>query len=251
VAAISYDNPAVLRDFAERRSITFPLLSDAGSKVITAFGILNTEVPKGTAFAGIPYPGSYLVDPAGRVVAKYFEDDYTERFTASEILVHHFGAAAGSAHTTSETKHLKIASASSAGKVRPGQRIALALDVELKPNMHVYAPGVEGGYIPIEWTISSNPAVTAHDVILPPSRKLHLAAIDETVPVYAGSFRLVRDVTISKSAKPGEVTIEGRFRYQACDDRMCYIPQNVPLKWQLSVERPDTERSPTPLRKKF
>ena len=42
VAAISYDSEAILKDFAERRGITFPLLSDDDSAVITDFGILNT-----------------------------------------------------------------------------------------------------------------------------------------------------------------------------------------------------------------
>ena len=42
VAAISYDSEEVLADFANRRGITFPLLSDDDSSVIRAFGIYNT-----------------------------------------------------------------------------------------------------------------------------------------------------------------------------------------------------------------
>ena len=238
VAAISYDSPAILKSFATRRGITFPLLSDEGSKVIRSFGILNAEVPASTQFAGIPYPGTYMVDPSGRVLAKYFEEDYTERYTASEILVRQFGAAAGASHATAETKQLRLSSAASSDHVRTGQRIALTIDIELKPEMHVYAPGVEGGYIPIEWKMAN-----AHEVTFPPSRKLHLAAIDETVPVFQGTFRLIRDITIPKTAKPGEYVMEGTLRYQACDDRMCYTPQNVPLKWTVQVEAHDRERA--------
>ena len=230
VAAISYDSPDVLKRFAQRRGITYPLLSDQGSKVIRAFGILNEEVPAGTRFSGIPYPGTFIVDPKGRVVAKYFEDDFTERYTASEILVRQYGAAAGSAHNTATTRHLRLSSAASTDHVSPGQRIALTLDIELNPGMHVYAPGVEGGYIPIEWKMES-----AHEMVAPPSRRLHLDAIDETVPVFEGTFRLLRDITIPKSTKPGDLILEGAFRYQACDDRMCYNPQTVPLRWQLRV----------------
>ena len=68
VAAISYDSPEILKRFREAGSgITFPLLSDEGSKVIRSFGILNEEVPAGTQFAGIPYPGTFMVDPSGHV----------------------------------------------------------------------------------------------------------------------------------------------------------------------------------------
>ena len=98
VAALSYDSPAVLKHFAERAKITFPLLSDPDSKVIRAFGILNETVPKDNPFFGIPHPGAYLVDPRGKVISKYFEDDYTQRDTASSILVREFGAAAGASH---------------------------------------------------------------------------------------------------------------------------------------------------------
>jgi hypothetical protein len=57
------------------------------------------------------------------------------------------------------------------------------------------------------------------------------------LPVYSGRFRLVRDIAIAEGAKvKGAVTIEGTFRYQACDDRMCYVPKTVPLKWTLQVQ---------------
>jgi hypothetical protein len=256
VAAISYDSPAVLKDFAGRRGITFPLLSDRGSNTIKAFGILNEAVPAGTPFFGIPHPGTYIVDPGGRVTAKYFEDDYTQRFTASDILVSQFGSSAGAAHATTETKHLRLSSSASADRVRSGQRIALTLDVELKPDMHVYAPGVKG-YIPIEWTMAPTEAILVHPMVAPPSKTLHLPAIDETVSVYGGQFRLVRDITIAKDAKlkplldtNGNFTIEGKFRYQACDDRMCYIPQTVPVKWTLHLEAHDRERVPEQLQRK-
>ena len=38
----SYDSRAVLKDFAQRKDIQFPLLSDADSGIIRRFGILNT-----------------------------------------------------------------------------------------------------------------------------------------------------------------------------------------------------------------
>jgi hypothetical protein len=120
--------------------------------------------------------------------------------------------------------------------VRPGQRIALTLEIELKPNMHVYAPSVEG-YIPIEWSMAPNAAIVAQPVVTPPPHMLHLEAIDETLPVFSGRFRLVRNIIVAADAKAkGAVTIEGTLRYQACDDRMCYVPKSVPLKWTIQVQ---------------
>ncbi len=235
LAAISYDAPNTLKSFAGQKHITFPLLSDAGSKVIRAFGILNDQVPTGTQGAGTAYPGTYIIDLKGRVKTKYFAEDSTERIMASDILVREFGAPAGGTHNKVVSKQLTLTSAVSADTVRPGQRIALTLDIELKPNMHVYAPGVEGTYIPIEWTVEG-----AHEVLFPPSHKLRLEAIAETVPVFSEPFRLIRDYTIPTSAKPGEIVISGSLKYQACDDHMCYFPQTVPLIWAVTVQPPES-----------
>ena len=91
LAAISYDSVAVLKNFADRRKITFPLLSDPESKIIRSFGILNETVKPGAAQYGIPRPGTYIVDRQGKIVSKYFEEDFRERVSISDILAGQFG----------------------------------------------------------------------------------------------------------------------------------------------------------------
>ena len=170
--------------------------------------------------------------------------------------MHQFGVVPKEAKAEVEGKQLKLTAAASNAVVTVGQRIALVLDIELKPNMHVYAPGVEG-YIPIDWTMKESDAALVHEVSLPKSTMLHLPAIDETVPVYTSRFRLTRDVTIGPAdkVKPltdalGRFTVEGTLRYQACDDRVCYIPQNLPLNWTLQFHDLDRQRVPPEMRHK-
>ena len=256
MAAISYDSAAVLKNFAGRRHITFPLLSDPDSKIIRAFGILNEEAPKDTFTYGIPHPGTFIVDPQGTVVTKYFEDNYRERDTASQVLVRQFGVRLGLAESRLENSHLKLTTWASTATVSQGQTISLIIDAELKPKMHVYAPGVKG-YIPIDWSLAPSKAGSARAPTYPPSKTLHLPAIGETVPVYEGKFRLVREVTIGTEAdikpllKEGkDLMLEGSFRYQACDDRECYLPQTVPLRWTLHFEPLDRQRVPEEMRRK-
>lgn len=247
MAAISYDSRAVLEDFARRHGITYPLLSDPESSIIRSFGILNESVPKNSPFFGVPHPGTYIVTPEGLVTAKYFAEDFRERDTAAEILVRQFGLAGEGQRQTAETKHLKLTSTASADTVRPGQRIALVLDLELKPKMHVYAPGVTG-YIPVDWTMENNPQIVAEPVEYPPGRVLELRVINEKVPVYTGHVRFIREITVAPNAS-GPVVVKGAFRYQACDDTQCYIPATVPLQWTLRVEPLDRERVPAALRR--
>ena len=248
LAAISYDIPAILKSFSDRRKLGYPLLSDPGSKIIRAYGLLNETIPPGPFF-GIPYPGTYILDHDGKVVAKYFEDDYTQRFTASDILIRQFGAAAGAAHSTVASKHLKIATSAGTAVVHTGQRIALTVDISAPPGVHVYAPGVTG-YIAIDLSVADSPSYAAHPAVYPPSNTMRLAAIDETVPVFVGDFRVLREITISKSAVPGELTVEGQLRSQACDEKQCYVPETVPLKWILRVEPLDRQRAPAEIQHK-
>jgi hypothetical protein len=224
------------------------LLSDPGSKIIREFDILNDMAPKG-AFYGIPYPGTYILDPKGVVVAKYFEDDYTQRFTASDILANEFHAPVSSAHSTVTAKHLTISASAGVGTVHVGERVVLAVDIDLPKNVHVYAPGVHH-YIPIDLQIPESPEFAVQNAVYPASKMLRLKAIDETVPVYTGHVRVLREVTFGKTVKPGELTVDGKFRYQACDDRECFIPETVPLKWTFQVEALDRQRAPTALQHK-
>jgi hypothetical protein len=256
LAAISYDSVEALRTFARRTKITYPLLSDPDSKVIRAYGLLNESVKPDTAQYGIPHPVTLVLDRQGIVRSRYFEDDYRRRVTASDILVRDFGEKPGARGQTTETRHLRLESGASIGTVHYGQRIALVLDIDLKPKMHVYAPGVEG-YIPVEWRLFDSPAFTAHPIEYPPSKELHLKAIDERAPVYEGRMRLIQEITLAEESrvKPlldsqGNLVIEGIFRYQACDDRVCYLPQSVPLTWRLRYEALDRERVPEELRRK-
>lgn len=255
MAAISYDSVALLRDFAARKAITYPLLADPDSQVIRAFGILNENFPPGHAWYGVPFPGTYIIDERGVVRAKYFEEDHRERYTASSLLVR-LGARSGGAGMEVETRHLKLVAAASDAVVRAGNRIRLTLDIELKPAMHVYAPGVQGGYIPIDWQMADSAGWLAHPPEYPAADMLHLPVIEETVPVYQGRFRLARDLTIGQNQEirpllNGEtLTVKGALRYQACDDKVCYAPQTVPLEWRFQVAQHDSQRAPEELQKR-
>ncbi len=245
-----------LKDFADRQHITYPLLSDTDSKIIRAFGILNETVKQGTSAFGIPYPGVYVVDVQGKVIAKYFEDDYADRVSTADILAKQFGTRFHAAPASVETKHLQIATAASNGTARPGLRIMLSLDIQLKPGMHVYAPGVQG-YIPIDWQLKpGGPAAKRHSFEYPASEMLRLEAIGETVPVYRNHIELQREITFAQedALKPlvsptGELVVKGTFRYQACDDHKCYIPQDAPLEWRFKYEGMDRQRVPSQFRR--
>jgi peroxiredoxin len=254
VAALTYDSPAVLADFAKRQGIRFPLLSDTGSKVIRAFGILNTNIAPKTPQYGIPFPGTYIVDAEGRVKSKYFEEDYRERYSAAAIVSKEFGEDGGE-RSIIDSSQAWVITGSSDAKIHPGKRLTLTLEVDPKEKMHLYAPGVKG-YMAVEWEMADSKLVSATPPVFPASKMLNLPAINETVPVYEKRFKVTRDIVIGQESELSlgadrKLTIEGTLKYQACDDRQCYIPKTIPLKWTFPVAQLDTTRPAPALQRKL
>lgn len=195
---------------------------------------------------------TYIVDRSGVISASYFEEDYKRRITTGAILSE---AAPGVAGSVIRNQKLEITASASDTTVRGGERVRLFLRVKLQPGLHVYAPGVEG-YIPIDWKVSPGP-VEPLATQYPQSRVLYLKAINEKVPVYEKEFTLTRDVVVFQARElekflDGErkVNVEGTFRYQACDDTKCYIPEDVSLRWTFQFEAHDSTRVPAELRRK-
>jgi hypothetical protein len=256
VVTISYDSVDILADFAKRKNITFPMLSDPNSTVIRSFGVLNTAVPAGHVWAGVPYPGTFIVGRDGVVKSKYFEEKYQDRYTAPTILLREAGSASGTREKVVSTAHLTLKYSSTRDVVRPNLRFTLVSEFEMKPKMHVYAPEAKG-YIPIKLDVDASSNYSAKPAAYPKSELLYLAPIKETIQVFQGKFRVTQDVVMAGGdiLQPllnanGEVKITGRLRYQACDDQVCYLPQNIPMEWTLKVEPLDRERVPEPIQHK-
>lgn len=228
--------------------MSYPLLSDAGSKTIRDFGIFNHNIAEDHEWYGICFPGTYIVDARGIVKSKHFEPMHRQRLTTDTVLVKEFGVGGGK-RVEIETSHLKLVAFPSQDEVRPGNRIALVLEVELPPGMHVYAPGVEG-YRPVTLTLDEHPALLVHAPEFSEARKLHLKAIGETVPVFEGRARILQEVTISPFYQEPRLEVAATFSYQACDERVCYAPAKVPLTFHLTLAEHDRERAPEALRKR-
>lgn len=247
VAVITYDPPEVLADFARRRGITFPMLSDKGSATIKAYGLLNTTVAPGNPTYGIPFPGSFMLDRQGRVTARFFEQAYQERTTVSTVLLKG-GLGLERVATTAQTAHLSLRSWAGDDTLAPGRHVSLVVDVTPATGMHVYAPGATS-YRVVALVVDETPGVRVLETGYPASETYFFAPLNERVPVYQKPFRLTREVYVEASPEAAaalgtrtSLTLSGRLEYQACDDKICYNPTSVPLSWTLAIGALDRER---------
>jgi alkyl hydroperoxide reductase subunit AhpC len=242
LAAISYDPPATLKAFADKYAISFPLLSDEGSATIKRYGILNTEAS--ARIAGVPYPGTFMVDARGVVTARSFEERYEERASGASLLAGVVGAQPAAGTQKTETSHLTVTWSMSDAVVAPGTKFSLTVDVSPKPRMHVYAPE-QKDYIPIALTIDAGDALRVFPAVFPKPEKYFFQPLNETQLVFSNQFRIVQDVTVAltpamrqrAAAAGATLTIKGSLRYQACDDKVCYMPQTIPLSWTVGLRR--------------
>ena len=249
LAAISYDSVAILADFSRRRGITFPLLSDPGSATIKRYGILNTTVPESNQQAyGIPFPGTFVLNTQAVVTSRFFEPAYQERTTVGSIMTK-LGNNVEVRAVTISSPQLEISSFSTDSTVAPGTLFSLVVDVRPVRGIHVYAPGVVG-YKPIALSLRTPPGVLTRPAQYPPSEVYHFRPLNEHVQVYQRPFRIVQDLLVDSSSASqstlkgtSSLTIEGVLAFQACDDKICFTPQSVPLSWTIGLRELDRERA--------
>lgn len=250
MAGISYDSQAILKDFAARRNIGFPLLADPESKIITAFGVLNTQAPKGTPYEGMTLPITFVADAGGKVTSKFFEEDYRERFTMGNILLRTFGGGAESGSVSTRSPGVSVRTIASNATLRPGQRVTLGVEMSMQPGTHLYAPGSPAEFKAVEFKIEENAAWKRHPAIPPAGRPMRFEALKMTAPVYEGKLQWLEDVTVAANVRTPEVTIPATLRIQACTEKECFPPETLQLSWTLKLERLDSERVAPELRKR-
>lgn len=140
-----------------------------------------------------------------------------------------------------DTMHLTVHTSINDTVAAPGKKLSLRFDVAPKRNMHVYAPGSHD-YQVIAVKIDPQPWLRVEPTKYPPSEIYHMPALDERVETYGKPFILVQDVTVLDSAAAKKalasntVKLTGRLEYQACDDKVCYAPQRIPVSFALTVK---------------
>jgi len=225
-------------------------LSDIGSPVIRAFGILNTNIPADHAMMyGIPWPGNYLIAPDRTVQDKLFLRDYQLRPSAAAVILRNFDDTVSGNVTEIKTEELQATVRLSTDRCFPGQELAVGLKINLKPGWHVYGQPVPNNYQALTLTFDG-PLVGDYSLNLPPPTPLLLKALGETLPLYTEEIQAVGALRIKWSPpvpvpfmeafgariEPGEYTITGTLRFQGCNDEVCEPPQAVTFTIPVHIE---------------
>lgn len=217
--------------------------------MIRRYGILNDRISPGDAMLhGIPYPGVYVTDEDGVVVAKFFHDTYKKR-DSPELLI---DAALGRIELADDTPRatggepsVRITAAVHGGRgtIRQGIRRQLVVRFELDPGLHIYGEPVPEGLVPTSVHVDAPAGLVVEPPIHPPTEPLRLESLGVDLAVWSGVVDIVVPFyavgELASEVRPldvDEVTLDVTIRYQACTDETCMLPQTEKLALRVPLD---------------
>ena len=91
-------------------------------------------------------------------------------------------------------------------------------------------------------SLDPTPDVKPQPPRFPPPGTYYFAPLKETVKVYDRPMRVTQEITLGlsqdlrrRAAAKETLAITGSLAYQACDDKVCYRSETLPLAWSLSL----------------
>jgi hypothetical protein len=217
--------------------------------VIRDYGILNDRVGPDDAFLyGIPYPGVYVTDEDGIVVAKFFHDTYKKRDSPENLIDAALGRlelAADAPRVASEAPGVRITAAVHGGRgtIRQGVLRTLVVRFALDPGLHLYGRPVPAGMIPTTVEVDGPEGLVFEAPSYPATKPWSLPGLDTTLPVFEESFDVVvpfyADSRIASETRPLDMErapIDVTVRYQACDDAQCLLPKTERLRLEVPLD---------------
>ncbi len=120
--------------------------------------------------------------------------------------------------------------------VHPGEPARLAVVAKIAPGFHINEHHPTLDYlIPSELKLQPTPGVTVENIFYPPGQLKKFEFSDDRLSVYEGTVVIGARLGIARTVHPGEITLEGKFAYQACNDQACLPPTSVPVTLQIRV----------------
>lgn len=242
--AVSYDEPDALTDYADAHDVTFTMLSDPDSEVIEAFGILNTLIPPDDhPWYGIPFPGAYVVDADGIIVAKFFEHNFAVRPGPEQMLAAALGQAFEVAPAEGPVESVSVEVVLDGERLPMGVTRQIVATFRVPDGQHLYGEPVPDGLVAATVEVDGLDGILSYSPIAPPTTPLTLAGSGDTLQVYDGDVVLRLPVTqnarhMQKDDDGRFVIISGRVRWQACDQTECFLPDSVPFSFRVEAGFP-------------
>lgn len=132
---------------------------------------------------------------------------------------------------------LSVQAGASVKQIVPGKPFEILVTLNIKQPYHVNAnPASERFLIPTTVSVEPVAGITFAQPQYPKGHQREFAFTGgKKIAVYEGKTVIRIVATPAKSVKAGSVTIRGKVNYQACDEKSCYPPGDLPFSLSLKV----------------
>jgi DsbC/DsbD-like thiol-disulfide interchange protein len=125
----------------------------------------------------------------------------------------------------------------SANRAPDANRLSVAVDFSVAPGWHIYGEPLPAGEGLTPTSIKfDGDLVVRQKLALPKPTPRRFEALNETYPVYQGSFKAAGDIVVAQKLKRGDYSIPGTLSFQECNDAICEMPQSVRFEVQIQIE---------------
>jgi len=115
-----------------------------------------------------------------------------------------------------------------------GATLAQRLTVTVKPGYHVNSDRPKDEYIiPLKLTWTSGP-LDAKTTVYPKAEEIQVNG--QALTVFTGTFPIQTEFQVEPNATPGTVTVNGKLKYQACNNEMCLRPVTIDIPLQVTIQ---------------
>lgn len=137
----------------------------------------------------------------------------------------------------SEDKQYVVAQPVESVTLQAGSKSVATLRFRIRPGFHINSHKPNSDLlIATAMKIEPPTDVMVGQITYPPGKDLALPFDPkEKISVYSDDLTVQAQLIASAKAPLGEFTVHGTLRYQACNDRSCFPPKDVPVEFNVTV----------------
>lgn len=120
-------------------------------------------------------------------------------------------------------------------RAKIGGTVEVPISLSLQEGYHVNSNHPPDEYlIPLRLTWTKG-ALQPGETTFPKPTEYKIQSEPKPLSVYSGSFQLVAKFIVPATAVTGPVGMNGKLRYQACNDKACLPPKDLDVNVQLDI----------------
>jgi hypothetical protein len=121
-------------------------------------------------------------------------------------------------------------------KAKKGTVATVTFKAILPPGFHANSNTPTDDYlIPLSLKWTGGP-LESNGITYPKAAMEKYSFSEKPLSVVTGEFTISTKFKVPANAPGGPAAENGTLRYQACNDRMCFAPKNVPVTISLNIE---------------